>query len=54
MTKPDGDTKRKSVCPRLQAYFQKLHTLIPEPPQGWREKALPPGSAPRTGGKPSA
>jgi hypothetical protein len=39
---------------RLADFFIKLETLIPEPPQGWREKALPPGSAPRTGGKPGA
>jgi hypothetical protein len=44
----------EDVCPRLKAYFEKLETLIPEPPHGWMKKALPPGSAPRTGGKPSA
>lgn len=37
---------------RLWAYYQKLRELIPEPPADWRERAKPPGSAPRTSGRP--
>lgn len=37
---------------RLAAYFKKLEELIPEPPRGWREAAKPPGSTPRTSGRP--
>ena len=37
---------------RLAAYFRKLEELFPEPPRGWREAAKPPGSAPRTSGRP--
>lgn len=46
---PDGpgglDEKR-----RLRAFHQKLAQLFPEPPEGWMERAKPPGSAPRTAG----
>ena len=37
---------------RLWAYHQKLRELIPEPPIDWRDRAKPPGSAPRTSGRP--
>lgn len=37
---------------RLWAYYQKLRELIPEPPADWLERAKPPGSAPRTSGRP--
>lgn len=37
---------------RLERFFQQLHTWMPEPPIGWREDAKPPGSAPRTSGRP--
>lgn len=36
----------------LQAFLRGLQSLIPEPPVGWKEAAKPPGSAPRTGGRP--
>lgn len=39
---------------RLARFFQQLHTWMPEPPIGWREDAKPPGSTPRTSGRPSA
>lgn len=38
---------------RLKAYFAKLAELIPEPPSDWRKRMKPPGSAPRTSGRPS-
>jgi hypothetical protein len=38
---------------RLTRFFQQLRTWMPEPPVGWLENANPPGSAPRTGGRPA-
>ena len=35
---------------RLEAYWTAVRRLIPEPPADWEERALPPGSAPRTSG----
>lgn len=37
---------------RLERFFQQLLTWMPEPPVRWRENAKPPGSTPRTGGRP--
>ena len=38
---------------RLERFFQQLLTWMPEPPIRWRENAKPPGSAPRTSGRPT-
>lgn len=32
---------RDDELTRLEAYFEKLRTLIPEPPPGWAERAEP-------------
>jgi hypothetical protein len=37
---------------RLAAFFKALQRLIPEPPDDWRCTAKPPGSTPRTSGRP--
>lgn len=38
---------------RFKAYWQALERAIPEPPLGWEKRAKPPGSAPRTSGRPA-
>jgi hypothetical protein len=38
---------------RLERFLQQLLTWMPEPPIRWRENAKPPGSAPRTSGRPT-
>lgn len=38
---------------RLMRFFQQLLAWMPEPPIGWKEDAKPPGSAPRTSGRPA-
>jgi len=37
---------------RLTAFLVQLAAWMPEPPPGWREAAKPPGSTPRTSGRP--
>lgn len=37
---------------RLERFFQQLLTWMPEPPVRWRENVKPPGSTPRTSGRP--
>lgn len=39
---------------RLTAFLKALRWLIPEPPEDWRSTARPPGSTPRTSGRPGA
>ena len=39
---------------RLAAFFKALQRAIPEPPEDWRSTAKPPGSTPRTSGRPGA
>jgi hypothetical protein len=43
----------KTEKERLQLYFSALKDWMPEPPPDWRENAKPPGSAPRTSGRPT-
>ena len=35
---------------RFKVFWEALERAIPEPPEGWEKKALPPGSAPRSCG----
>lgn len=35
---------------RLAKFFGALQGAIPEPPEGWYERAKPPGSTPKTRG----
>lgn len=43
---PQGSDEQR----RLRAFHRKLEELFPEPPEGWQERAKPPGSTPRTAG----
>lgn len=43
---PGGSDEQR----RLRAFHRKLEELFPEPPEGWQERAKPPGSTPRTAG----
>jgi hypothetical protein len=43
---PGGSDEQR----RLRAFHRKLEELFPEPPEGWLERAKPPGSTPRTAG----
>ena len=38
---------------RFKVFWEALERAIPEPPEGWEKRALPPGSTPRTSGRPS-
>ena len=44
--------KAKQDEERLTAFLVQLAAWMPEPPRGWREDAKPPGSTPRTSGRP--
>jgi hypothetical protein len=41
---------RADEADRLAKFFDALQGAIPEPPEGWRERAKPPGSTIKTRG----
>lgn len=45
-----AEVRRQDELKRVEAFLVSLEDWMPEPPEGWREAARPPGSAPRTGG----
>lgn len=45
-----AELRRQAELERIKAFLLSLAEWMPEPPDGWREAAKPPGSAPRTGG----
>jgi hypothetical protein len=45
-----AELRRQDELKRVEAFLRSLEEWMPEPPEGWRERAKPPGSAPRTSG----
>ena len=45
-----AELRRQVELKRIEAFLLSLAEWMPEPPEGWRKTARPPGSAPRTGG----
>ena len=45
-----AELRRQAELKRVEAFLLLLADWMPEPPEGWREAARPPGSALRTGG----
>lgn len=42
--------RKADEAARLAQFFDSLQGAIPEPPEGWRERAKPPGSTIKTRG----